>query len=255
MTQMPEALPTLWAAIWFLSCVNALVSLERTPFSKTLPTLWHFNSILFLTPPKIRAEGTVPSPSNPEDSTEVPLSTNIQKALIDIVDHDLIIPSAPTVLQNLTNIESYSLQNSTEKKKPFHFPDGGWVCSVCQNYNFCGRVHCNRCGKTKAKNDHVGKPKHLLRKENTENEPVIPQRPKVKRTTKERTGDWLCLACRNVNFAFRQQCNRCKVDKALVGTIIDQKGVMWGSIPQPRYLQPQYNYRGYGMMSQTIPYQ
>jgi len=29
----------------------------------------------------------------------------------------------------------------------FAFPDGGWVCSCCQNYNFSGRNKCNRCQK------------------------------------------------------------------------------------------------------------
>jgi hypothetical protein len=29
----------------------------------------------------------------------------------------------------------------------------------------------------------------------------------------EREGDWLCTKCRNLNFAFRQSCNRCKLPK------------------------------------------
>ena len=52
----------------------------------------------------------------------------------------------------------------------FEFPDGGWVCSQCQNYNFAGRTKCNRCHKAKAKNDFNGKPKHLLRRSGKENE-------------------------------------------------------------------------------------
>jgi hypothetical protein len=46
----------------------------------------------------------------------------------------------------------------------FNFPDGGWVCSTCQNYNFMGRVKCNRCQKIKTKSDFNGKPKHLLKR-------------------------------------------------------------------------------------------
>lgn len=45
----------------------------------------------------------------------------------------------------------------------FAFPDGGWVCSGCQNYNFYGRPKCNRCLKLKTRQDYNGKPKHLLR--------------------------------------------------------------------------------------------
>ena len=29
----------------------------------------------------------------------------------------------------------------------------------------------------------------------------------------ERTGDWICKKCKNLNFSFRQECNRCKLPK------------------------------------------
>lgn len=29
----------------------------------------------------------------------------------------------------------------------------------------------------------------------------------------ERTGDWICKKCRNLNFSFRTECNRCKLPK------------------------------------------
>ena len=29
----------------------------------------------------------------------------------------------------------------------------------------------------------------------------------------ERCGDWICKNCRNLNFAFRNECNRCKLPK------------------------------------------
>ena len=55
-------------------------------------------------------------------------------------------------------------QADRREKENFAFPDGGWVCSQCQNYNFAGRVRCNRCTKQKSKTDFNGKPKHLLKK-------------------------------------------------------------------------------------------
>ena len=33
---------------------------------------------------------------------------------------------------------------------------------------------------------------------------------KTKKAIKERRGDWVCQVCSNVNFAFRNVCNRCK---------------------------------------------
>ena len=38
--------------------------------------------------------------------------------------------------------------------------------------------------------------------------------PKKKaRPFTERTGDWICKNCKNLNFAFRNECNRCKIPK------------------------------------------
>jgi len=203
-----------------------------------------FNSLLFLTPPKIRAENIISSPLNTKELTEAPLENKIHKELIKLVDHDIETPFMSSVLQNLTNLElNVDKVQQAEKKKSFKFPEGGWVCSICQNYNFCGRVYCNRCGKTKTKEDHVGKPKHLLRKENNENEPLIPTKSsKSKKQSKDRSRDWICASCRNVNFAFRQQCNRCKMDK----TISEQKKTTWSN---SQYYAPtryeQYDYQGY----------
>ena len=33
------------------------------------------------------------------------------------------------------------------------------------------------------------------------------------KTIKEKKGDWICLLCHNLNFAFRTRCNRCKAPK------------------------------------------
>jgi hypothetical protein len=43
----------------------------------------------------------------------------------------------------------------------FEFPDGGWSCSGCRNYNFKGREICNRCNKSKDTLDADGLPTHL----------------------------------------------------------------------------------------------
>lgn len=59
--------------------------------------------------------------------------------------------------------KSSSVERDSQAKESFDFPDGGWVCSECQNYNFHGRVRCNRCHKQKSTEDQEGKPKHLIR--------------------------------------------------------------------------------------------
>lgn len=38
----------------------------------------------------------------------------------------------------------------------------------------------------------------------------------------ERNGDWICEKCKNLNFAFRQECNRCKLPKSEVAEEIKE---------------------------------
>lgn len=65
--------------------------------------------------------------------------------------------STPGISPNETG-EKSSLKKS---KGNFEFPEGGWECSKCQNYNFKGRKECNRCKKPKTTKDTTGKPVHM----------------------------------------------------------------------------------------------
>ena len=48
--------------------------------------------------------------------------------------------------------------------------------------------------------------------------------PKKKtRPFTERVGDWICKNCKNLNFAFRNECNRCKMPKKDCIEIIKKK--------------------------------
>lgn len=145
--------------------------------------------------------------------------------------------------------ESSKEEQTGANPSAFSFPDGGWVCSFCQNYNFYGRTKCNRCSKAKTKEDCEGKPQHIIRKElksrkkNDENnmnnmnkmtkmklkkqaqafkvQPVeVPDSDSQlsegnKRSHAERVGDWVCFSCNNLNFSFRKVCNRCKMSREM----------------------------------------
>ena len=70
-------------------------------------------------------------------------------------------------------------QQAKKGKGTFEFPDGGWECSNCQNYNFKGRKECFRCKKARSKKDLTGKPKHMLKNEQKEtNTATKQQKPK-----------------------------------------------------------------------------
>ena len=49
-----------------------------------------------------------------------------------------------------------------QETKSYEFPDGGWECSKCANYNFKGRKSCFRCKKSKSSDDANGKPEHMF---------------------------------------------------------------------------------------------
>ena len=61
------------------------------------------------------------------------------------------------------------------------FPEGGWECGKCQNYNFKGRKECFRCKKGKDSDDYEGKPQHMFL---PANEKAAIKAAKGKKTTK-----------------------------------------------------------------------
>lgn len=46
------------------------------------------------------------------------------------------------------------------------------------------------------------------------------QAQQAKRILTERVGDWVCLNCNNLNFSFRDFCNRCDMDRKNIGKTI-----------------------------------
>lgn len=103
------------------------------------------------------------------------------------------------------------------RRGDFKFPEGGWECSKCQNYNFKGRKECHRCKKTKSSEDSDGMPAHMqqsaldkdaLRKAMQKVAPAELSPCGFKKPS-ERVGDWTCQRCSNHNFAFRDVCNKC----------------------------------------------
>ena len=72
----------------------------------------------------------------------------------------------------------------------------GWICQLCNNFNYETRVKCNRCGVPK-------KPKRIFE---------IRQKGEEEHY---KEGDWKCYHCKNINYSFRTICNRCKLPKMI----------------------------------------
>jgi len=77
----------------------------------------------------------------------------------------------------------------------------GWVCKLCNNFNYEKRNKCNRCGIIK-------KPKNII-----DLKLKIGNKEFNEKQINNKKGDWICLNCRNLNYSFRTFCNRCKIPK------------------------------------------
>lgn len=63
---------------------------------------------------------------------------------------------------------------------------------------------CNRCGLCLHYKIPMSTKKNLHQKD---------YNIKVHKKLNERKGDWICVECKNLNFAFRTECNRCHISK------------------------------------------
>ena len=71
----------------------------------------------------------------------------------------------------------------------------GWICKLCNNFNYDTRKKCNRCHENK-------NPKKIKEYLDSKKNKEINHRQ-----------FWFCIYCGNYNYAFRLICNRCKRQK------------------------------------------
>ena len=113
-------------------------------------------------------------------------------------------------------------KNDSEDEYIFEkFGKRGWQCEKCNNFNFESRTKCNRCG--------IDKQPKSLQKIKEENE-LNNNGEKKKKPLIERKGDWQCPKCHNLNFAFRQSCNRCKLPKPPLNSHTNNYIHNWGML-------------------------
>ena len=71
----------------------------------------------------------------------------------------------------------------------------GWICELCNNFNYETRKKCNRCRINK-------KPKKIINYLLSGKNKIINHK-----------NDWYCPNCGNFNYSFRIICNRCHMKK------------------------------------------
>lgn len=150
---------------------------------------------------------------------------NIQPQLRQFIPTNFTIPSQPFLpTTNAQPMPATKTSDKPKKQNNFDFPDGGWECSKCQNYNFKGRKNCHRCKKIKCDNDIEGKPEHMsmapekkaaLKQANKNNRKMQRAKKQAEAAAEgqvaDRSGDWVCQRCANHNYSFRSLCNKCSM--------------------------------------------
>jgi hypothetical protein len=121
---------------------------------------------------------------------------------------------------------------------------GDWMCPSCNNHNYASKAACNRCGG--AKPNFPQAPPMQFQQPQMAYQPQMQYQPPPMQYQKggppfgqpmwtpvaqggqqaeKRPGDWTCLACKNVNYANRTECNKCKIPKS---TFIAKTGLRPG---------------------------
>ena len=104
------------------------------------------------------------------------------------------------VFQN-KNIAANNNNNKQRKKKVIDeytiemFGRRGWICDLCNNFNYDTRKKCNRC--------------HILKKPKRIEDYLLFEKSK----NFGHKQFWHCKYCGNYNYAFRLVCNRCQAKK------------------------------------------
>ena len=102
-------------------------------------------------------------------------------------------------IQNKFNSTIDPTQNEYKKRKKKIIDDytiemfgrRGWICELCNNFNYETRKKCNRC--------------HINKKPKKINSYLLSEKNK----NINHKNDWHCTFCGNFNYSFRVVCNRC----------------------------------------------
>ncbi|MAI40144.1 MAG: hypothetical protein CMA09_02455 [Euryarchaeota archaeon] len=89
---------------------------------------------------------------------------------------------------------------------------GDWECPKCSNSNFAFRTECNRCGEPRGRHSHGrGNDRGGRFQRNERRGSFRDNRGRNEGGRREifNDNDWECPKCKNSNFAFRTECNRC----------------------------------------------
>ena len=166
-------------------------------------------------------------PSNYNNNNNNATKEIFRKDSNDSSSKDKESDSTSAISEKREEENNYSTFNKTEKNKNNEkmveneylvemFGRKGWICRLCNNFNYETRNKCNRCGIVK-------KPKKIVDlKQKVEHKANNNNNDGKERNNKK--GDWICINCRNLNYSFRTICNRCKIPK--INTFLNSQNII-----------------------------
>ena len=135
-----------------------------------------------------------------------------------------ITSESNTISNNVENRNRDKENDLTEDEYSIKmFGKNGWICVLCNNFNYQARVRCNRCKSLKNPKKIVNTKSKIKNDFNSNND--------VK--------DWICSKCQNLNYSFRTICNRCKEAK-IVKPVFYQNFIYNNIIRYSPKLTPSY---------------
>jgi len=118
---------------------------------------------------------------------------------------------------SLNQLENKNENNCSKIEKDNYlvemFGKKGWICILCNNFNYETRLKCNRCGVRKKPKRIIGYPKRTEIKIFKETKKIEEPKEISHKNENNKKGDWICSFCKNLNYSFRKICNRCQVPK------------------------------------------
>ena len=108
-------------------------------------------------------------------------------------------------LPNNTIKKNQNINNNKQRKKKAideytieMFGRRGWICELCNNFNYDTRKKCNRC--------------HIVKKAKRIEDYLLAEKNK----NLANKHFWYCKYCGNYNYAFRLECNRCQAKREIM---------------------------------------
>jgi len=104
-------------------------------------------------------------------------------------------------------------QQRRQRQKKWKPAIDNWVCELCRNSNFVWRLSCNRCRVSKSEAITINNASASVSGSSSGSGSASANGGQ-QNNWRPRKHDWTCGYCFNVNFWYRQKCNRCRAPKA-----------------------------------------